>query len=494
MSQQKSWEFTRFLKTLTYFDVIPFLNNIPFLKQMILGNQPTPTSPKAPAKTGTILVAGATGGVGKRVVKRLQEQGYPVRAFVRSIDRAQPLLGENLDFYEGDITIPDSLKPELMANITAIICCTGTRIQPVEGDTANREKYYQGVKFYEPEVAESTPEAVEYKGINNLVKLAAQYLTDSSQLSIFDFRNATEETRSIWGALDDVVMGGVSASGFYLDNQKAVFSGNVSTENNGGFASVRTRNFEPPLNLSGYDGIYLRVKGDGNRYKFFLRCDDRWDGLGYAYSFDTQKDVWQDVYVPFAELIPVFRAKTMNDAPPLNASNVNSMQLMLSKFEYDKQLNPSFQPGQFRLEVEEIKAYGGEKTPQFIMISSAGVTRPGRPDLDLSQEPPAVRMNDQLGGILTWKLAGENSIRESGLRYTIIRPCALTEETEKQELYLEQGDNLKGQVSRDAIADLCLDLLKTPEAINKTFEVSKTSDVNVNQNWQTQLSNLSPDA
>ncbi len=28
----------------------------------------------------------------------------------------------------------------------------------------------------------------------------------------------------------------------------------------------------------------------------------------------------------------------------------------------------------------------------------------GRPGIDLSQEPPAVRMNDELGGILTYKL------------------------------------------------------------------------------------------
>jgi uncharacterized protein YbjT (DUF2867 family) len=492
MSQQKSWDITRFLKTLTYFDVIPFLNNIPGVKQMILGTEQQTAEPTFKPQTGVILVAGATGGVGKRVVKRLQEQNYPLRALVRSIDRARSILGDNLDFYEGDLTIPDSLKPELMANVTTIICCTGTRIQPVEGDTPDREKYYQGVKFYEPEVAESTPEAVEYKGINNLVQLAAQFIQDNSYLTIFDFTQATEEVKSIWGALDDVVMGGVSASGFYLEGKQAVFSGNVSTENNGGFASVRTRNFNPPLNLSGYDGIYLRVKGDGNRYKFFLRCDSSWDGIGYAYSFDTEKETWLDIYVPFAELTPVFRAKTRDDAPSFDETQVNSMQLMLSKFEYDKQLNPSFQPGVFRLEVETIKAYGGEKTPQFIMISSAGVTRPGRSDLDLSQEPPAVQMNEQLGGLLTWKLAGENAIRESGLRYTIIRPCALTEETETEGLWLEQGDSLKGQVSRNAIAHLCLELLNTPEAVNKTFEVAKTSQESAG--WREQISNLQADS
>ena len=481
----------RLIETLAYFDIIPFLNNLPGVKKMILGNQPTTSPNIKPSTTGTILVAGATGGVGKRVIRELQQQNYPVRALVRSIDRAGSILGENLDFYEGDITIPESLKPELMENVTAIICCTGTRIQPVEGDTSDREKYYQGVKFYEPEVAESTPEAVEYKGIKNLVNLAKQSLPNTTYQPIFDFRNVTEDMKAIWGALDDVVMGGVSASSFSVEGNKGLFSGNVSTENNGGFASVRTRNFETPLNLSGYQGIYLQVKGDGNRYKFFIRCDSRWDGIGYAYSFDTQKDHWSDIYIPFSELTPVFRAKVMEDAPPFNESQINSMQLMLSKFEYNKELNPYFQPGSFRLEVEQIQAYR-EKTPQFIMISSAGVTRPGRSDLDLSQEPPAVQMNEQLGGILTWKLAGENSIRESGIPYTIIRPCALTEETTKEDLYLEQGDTLKGQVSRETIAQICRELLKIPEAVNKTFEVTKTSESNV-ATWHQQLSSLQPD-
>jgi len=37
-------------------------------------------------------------------------------------------------------------------------------------------------------------------------------------------------------------------------------------------------------------------------------------------------------------------------------------------------------------------------------VSSAGVTRPERPGLDLSKQPPAVRLNKELGFILTFKL------------------------------------------------------------------------------------------
>jgi hypothetical protein len=180
---------------------------------------------------------------------------------------------------------------------------------------------------------------------------------NGASLLIFDFRQPNSNLVQVWGALDDVVMGGVSSSGLQLLPSSALFTGNVSTANSGGFASIRTKNLQPAINLSTYSGIELRVKGDGNRYKFFLRSDDRWDGIGYAHSFNTTPGEWITVKIPFDSLIPVLRAKTISDAAPINTNQIYSFQLMLSKFEYDGQLNPHFQPGEFRLEVETMSAY-----------------------------------------------------------------------------------------------------------------------------------------
>lgn len=47
---------------------------------------------------------------------------------------------------------------------------------------------------------------------------------------------------------------------------------------------------------------------------------------------------------------------------------------------------------------------------RFIHVSSAGVTRPNRPGINVDQEPPAVKLNDALGGLLTYKLAGEDVV------------------------------------------------------------------------------------
>ena len=477
------WQFDRLWQTLTFFEVIPLLN----LWQKLWQNSPTQSYKQAKM---TILVAGATGGVGKRVVQKLLDRGDRVRALVRDLDRAKEILPEQVELYEADITIAETLKPEMMKGVEAVICCTGTKVQPVEGDTPNREKYYQGIKFYLPEVVD-TPELVEYEGMKNLVRVIDEHIAQREKI-IFDFANPSTDLQETWGAVDDVVMGGVSKSQIRLADERAIFTGIVSTDNNGGFASVRTRNFSPPMDLSDYEGIELKVTGDGKRYKFITRCEGKWDGVGYCYSFDTVYDYPTTIRIPFKDLIPVFRAKTVGEASQLDSAKIYSMQLMLSKFEYDGELNPKFEPGSFKLEVEYIKAYGGRATPQLVQISSAGVTRPGRPGIDLAAEPPAVRMNEQLGGILTWKLKGEEVIRSSDLTHTIIRPCALTEQPGDKILYAEQGDNLRGQVSRDAVAELCIGAINLPSAVNKTFELKETEQQG-NNDWEKLLSSLSQD-
>lgn len=68
--------------------------------------------------------------------------------------------------------------------------------------------------------------------------------------------------------------------------------------------------------------------------------------------------VWETHTVPFTAFAPIFRAKTVTDAPALQLEHVHSVQLMLSKFEADGALNPAFKTGAFRLAVRSIAATG----------------------------------------------------------------------------------------------------------------------------------------
>lgn len=124
-----------------------------------------------------------------------------------------------------------------------------------------------------------------------------------------DLLNSSENTNlSNWYCINDGVMGGVSEGRIALDKMGVVvFQGRVSTENNGGFASVRCQTGK--VNLNGFKGISIFLKGDGKTYQFRLKERDR-DQFSYAISFNTNND-WQEIKIAFAELIPVFRGQKL---------------------------------------------------------------------------------------------------------------------------------------------------------------------------------------
>ncbi|XP_012091820.1 protein HIGH CHLOROPHYLL FLUORESCENCE PHENOTYPE 173, chloroplastic [Jatropha curcas] len=475
---KQGWDFGRFLKTLYFFNGPPSpAKFFEFLVDKL--SSPSPSEPKtAMDSSGIVLVVGATGGVGKRVVDVLREKGLPVRVLVRNAEKARKLLGSNIDLIVGDITKESTLVPEYFKGVRKVINAASVIVGPKEGDTPERAKYSQGIKFFEPEIKGDSPEMVEYIGMKNLINAVKENVGLRNGKLIFGCEDNSFKDLP-WGALDDVVMGGVSESAFQIDTTggenggpTGIFKGVLSTANNGGFTSIRTRNFSVPEDLSAYDGLELRLKGDGRRYKLIVRTSRDWDTVGYTASFDTVEGQWQSIRLPFSSLRPIFRARTMPDAPPFDPSNIISLQLMFSKFEYDGKLNPTFAEGPFQLPVSSIKAFIKDPiTPRFVHVSSAGVTRPDRPGLDLSKQPPAVRLNKELGFILTFKLKGEDLIRESGMPYAIVRPCALTEEPAGADLIFDQGDNITGKVSREEIARICVAALESPYACDKTFEV-----------------------
>ncbi|CAL9200664.1 unnamed protein product [Musa hybrid cultivar] len=481
-SGRQTWDFGRFIRTLYFFNGPP--NPAKFIESLI-EKLSSPTSTELIKKMETsdmVLVAGATGGVGRRVVNILRNKGFPVCALVRNKEKARSMLGPDVDLIVGDITKMETLSPEYFKGVKKVINAASVIIGPKEGDTPDRAKYSQGIKFFEPEIKGDSPEKVEYIGMQNLINAVKNSVGLQDGELLFGFKAGNITGKLIWGALDDVVMGGVSESGFQVDPKgnedggpTGLFKGVVSTANNGGFTSIRTKNFSTPEDLSAYDGIEMRVKGDGRRYKLILRTSYDWDTVGYTASFDTTKEQWQTIKLPFSSFRPIFRARTVTDAAPFDPSKIISLQLMYSKFEYDGKLNPTFVEGSFQLPFSSIRAYINEPiTPRFVHVSSAGVTRPGRPGLDLSKQPPAVRLNKELGFVLTYKLKGEDLLRESGIPYAIVRPCALTEEPAGADLIFDQGDNITGKISREEIARICIAALDSPYACGKTFEVKST--------------------
>ena len=165
---------------------------------------------------------------------------------------------------------------------------------------------------------------------------------NEERLITFDSPDSSDN----WMIVNDGVMGGLSTSSFEVtDSGTGIFSGTVSLDNNGGFASTRT--IAAGLDPEAADGIVLRVKGEGKSYRFRIRTEQRSDGVAYQHSFDTRAGEWVEVRLPFRDFVASFRGRILPDVPPLDPSRVAQMGFLIA----DKQA------GSFRLEIDWIDRY-----------------------------------------------------------------------------------------------------------------------------------------
>lgn len=166
---------------------------------------------------------------------------------------------------------------------------------------------------------------------------------EGKQRILLDFEQSGDAAN--WTVINDVVMGGVSSSRFAVEKPgTAVFSGVVSLENNGGFASA---NMKPAqFDLSDCDGIRFRVKGDGKRYKISLKNDGAFNGFSYRFEFSAKDGEWLTIDAPFSSFVPKFMGETTS-APPVDRARIKTFGFLIA----DKQNGP------FRLEIDWIGAY-----------------------------------------------------------------------------------------------------------------------------------------
>jgi len=155
--------------------------------------------------------------------------------------------------------------------------------------------------------------------------VANSYAADLNKLDL-QFNGAAGEPK--WTAENDAVMGGLSDGRVVIKEGSLVFSGKLSFENNGGFASVKTN--EKKYDLSGTTDLNLRVKGDGRTYRFRISTDARHRGSSIVYmaSFTTTAGEWQEVKILFAAFKPSHHGNSL-DGPPLDLAKVEEIGFLL---------------------------------------------------------------------------------------------------------------------------------------------------------------------
>ena len=83
------------------------------------------------------------------------------------------------------------------------------------------------------------------------------------------------------------------------------------------------------------------------------------------------------------------------------------------------------------------------------------------------------------GLILIWKKIGEDFLKNNNFEWTIIRPGGL-KESENIELeninYSKENTQIKGSIPRRLVAKCCIDSLSNKLSINKTIEITSSSE------------------
>ena len=131
-------------------------------------------------------------------------------------------------------------------------------------------------------------------------------LVNSQIISANDSITFSDAEMRNWQIINDTVMGGHSHSRLVVKDNVAVFEGNLSLEDNGGFSSCR-RNSSPDFIDGGT--IKLQVKGDGRRYQFRLYTPFLNWGAAYVAEFQTQKDEWSVISLDESGFYPKFRGR-----------------------------------------------------------------------------------------------------------------------------------------------------------------------------------------
>ena len=90
--------------------------------------------------------------------------------------------------------------------------------------------------------------------------------------------------------------------------------------------------------------------------------------------------------------------------------------------------------------------------------------------------PIRIMLNNFKWGLMDQKFKAEEYIRNSGLKYTIVRPGGLKDgPAGEKTLVVQQGDKSAGSVARADVAAVCVAALSNPKATNVTLELMNES-------------------
>lgn len=146
-----------------------------------------------------------------------------------------------------------------------------------------------------------------------------------------------------WVVINDGVMGGLSDGKISYDEESLLFAGQLSLENNGGFASIRSPWSE--YDLSEYKVLRMRVRGTGGEFGITLENSKLYYQPNWRFLFEPTSE-WQVLKIPLKEFEMTRLGRTMGvNLKPQEADDI----IRIGIIKADKKTEA------FRLEVDYLE-------------------------------------------------------------------------------------------------------------------------------------------
>lgn len=172
----------------------------------------------------------------------------------------------------------------------------------------------------------------------------ADTLGYSDDAMVFDFGDGSEDG---WFSVNDTVMGGVSSGSVTFGEESMLFEGEVSTSNNGGFASVRSP--QEYFDFSSYSRVLIRLKSEGQPFSMIMAHNEWWFEDQFKYDIVVSGDDWNTIEIPFSD----FQLTTVENGYPVMTDERMTPEDTSEVFHVEL-MSKLFEDGDFRLEVDYI--------------------------------------------------------------------------------------------------------------------------------------------
>ena len=151
-----------------------------------------------------------------------------------------------------------------------------------------------------------------------------------------------------WFALNDDVMGGVSVGEVLMTDETLIFEGAVSTNNNGGFVSLRSPT--ETYDFSDFTQVEISYRAEGHDFKMIMPDRQAWYMPKFEHEVIVPSSGWTTTTVDLYDFVQTTMTGYGDAETGVEMSEAYLSEVIRLEF-----INSEFESGAFRLELDYIE-------------------------------------------------------------------------------------------------------------------------------------------